>query len=308
MSADQGSLKSIFYAFGANLGIAVVKSGAAAITGSGSMLAEAVHSFADCGNQGLLFLGHKRAKRPADKEHPLGHGKAIYFWSFIVALMLFSMGGLFSLYEGWHKLSLALSPEGGEALENPWLAVGVLAIGIVLETASLYGALKESRESREGKGLYQWLKTSRESTFVVVIYEDLAALFGLILALAAIFLTMVTGNVVYDALGSMAVGALLIVIAVIVGGEVKSLLLGVSADEAVEENIRKVVTGHEGVEKLLNLITLQMGPQIVVAVKALMKPTGSETTLCENINAIEKEIRAACPQVMVVFFEPDLAE
>jgi cation diffusion facilitator family transporter len=308
MSADQGSLKSIFYAFGANLGIAVVKSGAAAITGSGSMLAEAVHSFADCGNQGLLFLGHKRARRPPDKEHPLGHGKAIYFWSFIVALMLFSMGGLFSLYEGWHKLSLALSPEGGEALENPWLAVGVLAIGIVLEAASLFGALKESRESRKGKGLWEWLKTSRESTFVVVIYEDLAALFGLILALAAIFLTMITGNVVYDALGSMAVGALLIVIAVIVGGEVKSLLLGVSADEAVEETIRKVVAGHESVEKVLNLITLQMGPQVVVAVKALMKPTGSETSLCENINAIEREIRAACPQAMVVFFEPDLAE
>lgn len=304
MSA-QGSLKSVFYAFGANLGIALVKSGAAIVTGSGSMLAEAVHSYADCANQGLLFLGHHRAKRPPDKDHPLGHGKAVYFWSFIVALMLFSMGGLFSVYEGWHKLSVALSPEGGEPLENPWLAVGVLGVGILLEGASLLGALKESRPSREGKTFVSWLKTSRDSTFVVVIYEDLAALFGLLLALAAVFLTMATGNLVYDAAGSIAVGVLLIAVALVVGGEVKSLLLGVSADERVEAEIRAIVEGREEVEKVLNLITLQMGPQVVVALKARMKPSESVEELCGRINAVEKAIKEALPQVLVVFFEPD---
>lgn len=305
MSAE-GSLKSVFYAFGANLGIAIVKTGAAIATGSGSMLAEAVHSYADCGNQGLLFLGHHRAKRPADKEHPLGHGKAIYFWSFIVALMLFSMGGLFSVYEGWHKLSLALSPEGGEPIANPWLAVGVLAVGIVLETASLFGALKESKPSREGKTFVQWLKTSRDSTFVVVIYEDLAALFGLVLALIAILLTMATNNPVYDALGSIAVGVLLIAVAFLVGAEVKSLLIGVSADEKVEAEIRRVVEGREEVEKVLNLITLQMGPQVVVAIKASMRSAQGGAALCDSINSVEAAIKEALPQVLVVFFEPDL--
>ena len=188
MSHQNASVKSILFALLANLGIAITKTVAAVITGSGSMLAESIHSYADCGNQGLLFLGLKKSKKAPEVEHPLGHGKEIYFWSFIVALMLFSMGGLFSIYEGIHKLS------AHEGLKSPMIAVVVLSVSMVLEAASLYGCITQINKVKHNMSLWQWVKNTRQSELVVVLGEDLAALFGLTFALIAVVLAMITGN------------------------------------------------------------------------------------------------------------------
>jgi cation diffusion facilitator family transporter len=303
----QASARAIFYALGANLGIALAKTAAAIITNSGSMLAEAIHSFADCANQGLLFLGMHRAKAAPNDEHPLGYGKAIFFWSFIVALMLFSMGGLFSIYEGTHKLLQALAG-GGAGLEKPWAAIIVLVIAIVLESLSLMGALRESRPFRQGKSLWRWFRASRQSELIVVVGEDTAALAGLALALVAILLSILTGNPLYDALGSIAIGVLLILVAVAVGVEVKSLLIGESADPAVEAKIRATLVAHPGVAEVLHLITLQLGTDVMVAVKARMAETGSVDKLITEINDCERGLRSAVPQVRWIFFEPDVAD
>ena len=183
MSHQNASVKSIFFALLANFGIAVTKTIAALITGSGAMLAESIHSFADCGNQGLLFLGIKKTKKKADENHPLGHGKEIYFWSFIVALILFSMGGLFSIYEGIHKLN------SSENLHSPILAIVVLSVSFILEGASLYGCIKQIKKLRGNKPLWQWVKHSRQSELIVVLGEDVAALLGLFFALISIVLS-----------------------------------------------------------------------------------------------------------------------
>jgi cation diffusion facilitator family transporter len=293
------------YALLANLGIAIAKSVAAAITGSGAMLAEAIHSFADCANQGLLFLGLSRSKRPANPDHPLGYGKTIYFWSFIVALMLFSMGGVFSIYEGTHKLSSAHEPGG---LDQPWIAITVLAVGLVLEGLSLAGALRESRADRKGKGLWEWFRSSRQSELIVVVGEDFAAMFGLALALVAVCLSAVTGNPLYDALGTIAIGVLLVLVAVAVGIEVKSLLIGESAGAALEAEVREFLSGHQCVAEVLHLITYQLGPDVMVAVKARMIQTNSVALLLEDINRCEKELKASFPVVRWSFFEPDCCD
>lgn len=206
MSHQDASVKSILFALLANFGIAVTKTFAAIITGSGAMLAESIHSFADCGNQGLLFLGLKTSKRKPDSEHPLGYGKEIYFWSFIVALILFSMGGLFSVYEGIHKLS------SHEGLRSPLIAIVVLSVSIILEAASLYGCITQINKLRKGVNLWNWVKNSRQSELVVVLGEDIAALLGLVFALIAVVFSMITGNPVYDAIGSIGIGVLLIII------------------------------------------------------------------------------------------------
>ena len=303
------SARAIFYALGANVGIAAAKTAAAIITGSGAMLAESIHSFADCANQGFLFLGMHRAKAPPTSEHPLGYGKALFFWSFIVALMLFSMGGLFSVYEGVHKLAKVPTLAGGTGgIENPWAALVVLGIAALLESLSLMGAMRESRAFRRGKSLWRWFRSSRQSELLVVVGEDTAALAGLVLALAAILLTLLTGNPVFDALGSIAIGVLLIVVAVAVGIEVKSLLIGESADPAVEAQIRAAIAGHAAVAEVLHLITLQLGTEVMVAVKARMREAASVDKLIAEINDCERQLKAAVPQVRWVFFEPDVAD
>ncbi len=302
-ASPHGSTRAIFYALGANLGIAVAKGVAAWVTGSGSMLAEAIHSLADSANQGLLFIGLSRARQPVTREHPLGHGKAIYFWSFLVALMLFSMGGLFSVYEGIHKLA---ELRGAHGVDRPWVAVTVLVVGIVLEGLSLAGALRESRVARRGRSLWRWFRTSRQAELLAVVGEDLAALLGLLLALVGIGLTMVTGNPAFDALGSIAIGVLLLFVAVAVGVEVKSLLIGESADPAVEEEIRTFISRHETVAELFGLITFQLGPDLMVAVKARMAEAESAPRLLAEVNRCERELKAAFPQVRWSFFEPDV--
>jgi len=297
-----GTTRAILYALAANLGIAVAKGVAAWVTGSGAMLAEAIHSLADSANQGLLFVGLARARRPVTPEHPLGHGKAIYFWSFLVALMLFSMGGLFSVYEGIHKLA---ELRGAHGVDRPWVAVGVLSVAIILEGLSLAGALRESRAARRGRSLWCWFRTSRQAELLTVVGEDLAALLGLVLALLGVGLTMVTGNPAFDALGSIAIGVLLLLVAVAVGVEVKSLLIGESADPDVEAELRVFLQTHETVGALLGLITFQLGPDVMVAVKARMREQASVQRLLADVNRCERELKAAFPQVRWSFFEPD---
>ena len=300
MAAQVDSLKSIFYALGANFAIALAKSVGAVYTGSASMLAEAIHSYADCGNQALLIWGLKESKAESTPEHPLGHGRAIYFWSFIVALMLFSMGGLFSIYEGVHKLNFI------EPVRYAWVAVGILSFSIAAESVSLWGALREINKVRDDLTLWQWFRTSRQSELLVILGEDLAALGGLVLALAFIGLTMLTGNPMWDAVGSICIGLLLVLVAILVGVEVKALLVGQSAEPRVLAQIRAHLEAQPAVAQIYSLLTQQLGNQVMVAVKARMRPQGSEVGLIEAINQVERDLRAAFPQVRWIFFEPDL--
>jgi cation diffusion facilitator family transporter len=299
MAGHANSLVSILFALGANFAIFCAKLTGAIITGSSAMMAEAVHSLADCGNQGLLILGLRRAQRPPSPDAPLGHGKAIYFWSFIVAIVLFSVGGLFSLYEGYHKL------EASEPLESPWLAVGILAFSVVAEAFSTWGALREINKVRHGRSLWRWFRESRQSELIVVLGEDLAALVGLILALTAVLLTVATGNPVYDALGSMAIGAVLVVVAALLAVEVGALLVGQSAEPETHRAIADFIGARPEVDKVLRLITLQHGATLVVAVKAKMREQQSARSLVTSINSCEAATRAAFPQIQWLFFEPD---
>ena len=299
MKAD--SVRTILYALGANLAIAAAKTVAAAFTGSSSMLAEAIHSYADSGNQVLLLWGLRQAKRPPSPDYPLGWGKAVFFWSFIVAVVLFAIGGLFSLYEGWHKLSET------EGLSYPWVAVGILAFGVGAEIVSLRACLHEVAKVQRGRSLWQWFRQSRESELVVILGEDLAALLGLALALAAILITIFTGNPVWDALGSMAIGVVLILVAAGIAVEIKGLLIGQSADPAVEKQLRDFLGRQEGVEEVFRVLTLQLGATLMVAVKARMK-AATAVELVAAINRAEAAMRAEFPEIQWLFFEPDLAD
>lgn len=300
MSHQNSSVKSILFALLANLGIAITKTIAAVITGSGAMLAESIHSFADCGNQGLLFLGLKASKKGPDADHPLGYGKAIFFWSFVVALILFSMGGLFSIYEGVHKLS------SHEGLNSPYIAIVVLSVSILLESASLWGCITQINKIRHGESLWKWAINSRQSELVVVLGEDIAALFGLVFALAAVILSMVTGNPVFDAIGSIGIGVLLVLISLFLAAKIKGLLIGQSADPEVSDDIRNFLQDQPEIDVVLNLITLQLGAQIMVAVKAKMNPVAKADELIVSINRCEKALKQHNPAIQWVFFEPDL--
>ncbi len=299
MSAGADSLKSILFALGANFLIALAKSGGAAFTGSSSMLAEAIHSYADCANPGLLLWGMREGRRRPDTDHPLGHGKAIYFWSFIVALMLFSMGGLFSIYEGVHKL------QAPEPVAHAWLAMSILAFGIAAESVSLWGCLREVNKVRGPQGLWRWFRESRQSELLVVFAEDIAALGGLVLALVFIGMAMATGNPVWDAAGSICIGVLLILVALLVGVEVKALLIGQSVEGRVLEQMRAHLAGDSEVEQIYTLLTQQFGRDVMVAVKAKMRPADSAPALIAAINRVEASFRVAFPQVQWLFFEPD---
>jgi cation diffusion facilitator family transporter len=301
MAGKADSVRTILYALGANLAIAAAKSAAAIFTGSSAMLAEAIHSFADSGNQGLLLWGLKQAKRPPSADYPLGWGKAVFFWSFVVALVLFTLGGVFSLYEGWHKL------HNLEPLSYPWVAIGVLVFGLAAETVSLRACLKEVAKVRAGRSLWRWFRESRQSELVVILGEDLAALFGLALALAAILVAIFTGNPVWDALGSMAIGAVLIVVAAGIAIEIKGLLIGQSADPLIEARLLEFLQRREEVEEIYKIITLQLGTSLMVAVKAKMRGA-SAADLVAAINRAEAALRAEFPEIQWLFFEPDIAD
>ncbi|MBI4984220.1 MAG: cation diffusion facilitator family transporter [Rhodocyclales bacterium] len=298
---SEGSTKAIFYALGANAGIAVAKFAAAFWTGSGSMLAEAIHSTADCTNQLLLLLGMKEAKRPESADHPLGHHRVTYFWSMVVALLLFFVGGAFSVYEGVERF---LHPQ---PMQYGLLAMGVLGVAVVLEGISLWGALREIRKESGGKPFLRWFRETRQSELMVVAGEDIAALAGLALAFVAVGAAELTGNPLWDALGSVAVGLVLMVVAVAVMTEVKKLIVGESVAPELRAEIEAFVAAQPEVERVLNIITLAWGDKMVIAVKALMRDMDSigGAAMVVAINAVEARMQERFPSARWVFFEPD---
>ena len=300
MAANGDSNRAILFALAANFAIAVAKGVAAFFTGSSAMLAETVHSLADCGNQLLLLLGMKQAKRPASPDYPLGYGKAIYFWSFLVALMLFTVGGMFSLYEGIHKLHQP------EPLKQWWWAVGVLVFGLVAEGMSMRACLQEVAKLRDGRTLWQWFRQSRQSELVVIFGEDFAALLGLCFALVAVLLTAATGNPLWDAAGTVMIGVLLIVVAVLVAIEIKAMLIGQSVDPAVQARMRRFLDERPEIGNVINLITLQLGNDVMVSVQAEMREEQSARSLAMQINEVERALKLEFPEVRWSFFEPDV--
>ena len=301
-SSHGSTARAILYAFLANAGIAIAKTWAAWMTGSGSMLAEAIHSYADASNQVLLYLGLRQSTKAPDAEHPLGYGKLSYFWSFVVALLLFSVGGLFSIYEGTHKL---LHPE---PLSQVWIAVAVLLIAIVLETFSLLGCIREIGNIRGERPFMDWLKETRQSELVVVLGEDLAALLGLCLALIFISLAAITGNPVYDAFGSICIGVVLIVVSVFLTIRVRSLLVGRSADPMIQDAIAKIIADDDHIEKVFNTITMQFGPDTLLAAKIKLKSGIDIETAIADINRLERNLKADIPKLKWCFMEPDVED
>jgi cation diffusion facilitator family transporter len=263
---------------------------------------EAIHSYADSANQVLLYFGLRQSARPADEEHPLGYGKLSYFWSFIVATLLFSVGGLFSVYEGLHKLSHP------EPLTQIWVALLVLGFAIVLESFSLMGCLKEIRHIRGDRSFREWLKNTRNSALVVVFGEDVAALLGLVLAFVFVSAAALTDDPMYDAIGSMCIGVVLIVISAFLFKRVQSLLVGRSADPAIQSMIDAIINEDPDIDRLLNTITLQLGPDTMLAAKIRMRQGADLQAAVESINALERRLKEAIPDLKWCFVEPDNAD
>jgi cation diffusion facilitator family transporter len=299
---QEASEKAILYALLANTGIALAKSWGAWFTGSGSMLAEAIHSYADAGNQILLFLGIVQARKPPDEEHPLGYGKISYFWAFIVAIILFSLGGLFSIYEGIHKFQ-----EPGP-LTQIWVAQLILGIAIVLEGASLLGALREIRKLRDGRTFREWLSVTRNAELVVVLGEDIAAEIGLVLAFIFVTLAGITGDSRYDAFGSICIGVVLIIVSIFVAIRIKSLLVGRSAEPRLRQLIDDIIEDDPAIERLLNTITLQIGPKIMLAIKIKVRSDLTIDEAVTHINRLEKRLKRKVPSIGWCFVEPDIVD
>jgi len=283
-----------------NAVIAAAKGVAAAITGSGAMLAETLHSFADCGNQLLLLLGIKQSSRKPSSKHPLGYGRAMYFYSFVVALLLFSGGGVFSIYEGIHKL------RHPEAVGDIGLALAILGFSIVLEGWSTWGNLKVMKERRGDMPLIRYLRESEDSDLVVVFGENSAAVFGLTLASIALIAAKQTGDGKWDAIGSLAIGVVLVGVAIFLAREITSLLLGESADPKLEKAIEQLTIDDPNVDKLIRLLTIQQGPnEIVAALKLRFRDGLTTKELVDAINSFEVELKKRVPEVRWSFVEPD---
>lgn len=300
--SHSSTARAILYAFVANLGIAIAKTWAAWLTGSGSMLAEAIHSYADTGNQVLLYLGLRQSQRPPDEEHPLGYGKLSYFWSFIVAILLFTFGGMFSIYEGVHKFNHP------EELSRIWVAIVVLILAILLEGGSLLGCLREISKVRGERPFREWFKHTRNSELVVVLGEDIGAQLGLILALGFLGMAAITGNPVYDAMGSICIGVILLVISAFIAWRIKALLVGRSADPEIQAAIDEVIADQEGIEKVFNAITIQFGPDTMLAAKIKLRGGITVETAVENINALERRLKQRIPNLKWLFIEPDITD
>jgi cation diffusion facilitator family transporter len=258
--------------------------------------------YADTGNQVLLYLGLTQSQKPPDAEHPLGYGKLSYFWSFIVALLLFSLGGLFSIYEGMHKLNHP------EALSQIWIAIAVLVLAILLEGASLLGCLREIRKVRGDRPFREWLKHTRNSELVVVLGEDIGAQLGLILALGFLIMAWITGNPVYDAMGSICIGVVLLVISVFIASRVRSLLVGRSADPEIQEAIDAIIAEQDGIDFVFNTITIQFGPDTMLAAKIKMHDGVSIEAAVASINALERKLKERIPKLRWCFVEPDVKD
>lgn len=292
------SITAIFYAFSANLGIALAKTIAALWTGSGSLLAEAVHSFADCGNQILLFIGMKRAEKQATRKHPMGYDREPYIWSMMVAFTLFSVGGVFSIHEGWQRYT------NPHELENAGIAILILLVASGLEYMSLKGAMAAMANERGERSLWQWFKETHSSELMVVIGEDLAALIGLVIAFIMLSLAIITGNPVYDAFGSILIGVLLIIVAVLVGIEVHSLLIG-ETDENIRDESQQYLEKQDCVVRVLNIWAINHGKSVMVSIKAELKADMKVANAVQEINIMEQQIKRQHPRVKWVFFEID---
>jgi len=292
---------AIFAALAANLCIAASKYLAWAFTGSSAMLAEGVHSTADSGNQILLLIGGRRARHPATRLHPFGYGPFRYLYAFLVALTIFLVGGLFALYEGWHKVR---SPA---ELESPVWAFGVLGVAIVLEAFSLRTAVRESRPVRIGQTWLQFVRRTRAPELAVVLLEDLAALLGLAFALAGVTLTTITGDGLWDGISTLAIGALLIAVAALLAVETRSLLIGESATEDVVARIEAALTAEPGVQRVIHLRTMHLSPdQLLVAAKVAVDGADSAADVARTIDGAERRVRAAVPLNCTIYLEPDL--
>ena len=296
----EGGKRAIVAAFGANLAIAVAKFGAFAVTGATSMLAEAIHSVADTGNQGLLLVGSAKAKRAPDEEHPFGYGRERYFWAFVVSMVLFSLGSLFALYEGFQKFAHP------HELESPIVAYGVLGFAIVAEALSFRTARQEAMKIRGAQSWRSFIRRTKNPELSVVLLEDTGALIGLVFALVGVSLAEITGNSRFDALGSIAIGVLLGGIAFILARENKSLLIGESADPIVVRAVRSAIEESEHVVRLIHLRTLQLGPEdLLVTAKAELDGSIAAEDIGAAIDAIEVRIRATSPEARLIFIEPD---
>jgi cation diffusion facilitator family transporter len=298
----EGSRKAIIAAFFANLGIAIAKFAGFLITRSAGMLAEAVHSLADTGNQGLLFLGSSRAKRVATPDHPFGYGRERYFWGFAVALVLFSMGGLFALYEGIEKV------RHPHEVDSVWVAVAILALAIGLESFSLRTAVKEANHIRQpGVSWWTFIRTSKQPELPVVLLEDTGAELGLLFALFGVLMAHWSGDARWDAVGSIAIGLLLIAIAIVLIIEMKGLLIGESASDADIEAIASAITASPNVDALIHMRTQHLGPdEILVAAKVEYASKLTFEEVSRAIDATEVTIRAAVPAARVIYIEPDI--
>jgi cation diffusion facilitator family transporter len=303
MSASGGS-KAIIAAFLANLGIALAKALAWALSGSASMLAEAIHSVADSGNQLLLMLGGRKARREADRAHPFGYGRERYVYAFVVSIILFSLGGLFAIYEGIEKLTHP------HELDKTWwwLPVVVLVFAIGLESFSLRTAVKESNLVRDkGQSWVSFVRRAKAPELPVVLLEDVGALTGLTFALLGVGLTIITGNPVFDALGTLMIGILLVIIAIVLGVETKSLLVGEGATAADHDRIVDAINAGDEIEKIIHMKTLYLGPdELMVAAKIALSADKPLREAADDIDAIEARIREALPIARVIYLEPDV--
>ncbi|PPF80739.1 cation transporter [Subtercola sp. Z020] len=296
-----GGNTAIFAALGANLGIAVIKFIAFVFSGSSSMLAESVHSLADSGNQLLLLLGGRKAKKAADVEHPFGHGRERYVYAFVVSIILFSVGGVFSIYEGVEKIG------DPHPVDTPWLPIAVLVAAMVLEGFSLRTAMKESNHSRGTQTWVQFVRRAKAPELPVVLLEDVAALTGLTLAFVGVVLAVVTGNGVYDGIGTVAIGVLLVLVALVLGIETKSLLVGEGASEVDTRSILGAIEADDDVERVIHMKTLYLGPEeLLVAAKIALPASARLEDVANTINAVEARIRAAVPIARVIYIEPDV--
>ena len=300
--AAGGSTKHIIQSLLTNLAIACAKGVAAVITKSGAMLAETIHSGADCANQLLLLLGVKRSQQPPDATHPLGYGRALYFWSFIVALLLFSGGGVFSIYEGIHKMAHP------EKVESPWLGIGILLFSIALEGYATVSNIRELNTRRGSLPFMRYIRETKDSDLVVVFGENSAATIGLLLALIAVVLTFVTGNPMWDGLGSLLIGVVLVAVAIFLGIEIKSLIVGEAADNRIVEKAKELAEKQQHFERLFRIVTVQQGPgEVLFAAKVRLTEGISSQQVCDEINAFETALRKHFPEVKWSFIEPDMA-
>ncbi|MBO0826903.1 MAG: cation diffusion facilitator family transporter [Streptosporangiales bacterium] len=300
-----GGARAVVAALGANLGIAAAKFVAFAFTGSSSMLAEGIHSCADSGNQILLLVGARRSRRVADEQHPFGYGRERYVYGFLVSVVLFSLGGLFALYEGYHKVSDALAHP--HPLEDWYWAVGVLVVAIGLEAFSFRTAIHEANHTRSGSSWIAFVRRAKAPELPIILLEDFGALIGLTLALLGVVLSVVTGDTVFDGIGTLCIGVLLVLIAGVLAVEMKSLLLGESASAERARAIRDALESEPAVDRVIHMRTLHLGPEeLLVAAKIAVGARETAAEVATAIDAAEKRIRAAVPIATVIYLEPDI--